>query len=108
MFVVNLLLTVLPANRVKVVRAVRSITGPTLAQPGCRKFGLYCDVDNDDAIILVEEWESREALNKHIQSDDFRVILSLMDSAEKPPELAIHEVSSTAGLDFVEQLRTVQ
>lgn len=107
MYLLHLTLEVSYVNHAKVVQAIHSITGLTSVQPGCSKFGLYCDVDNDDALILVEEWESREALHKHIQSDDFRVILSLMDSAEKPPALAIHEVSSTAGLDFVEQLRKV-
>ncbi len=107
MVVVHLHLTVSSANRAKVVNAVRSMAGPTTVQSGCCKFGLYCSVDNDDALVLVEEWDSREALQKHIQSDDFRIILSLMDSAEEQPELVIHEVSSTAGLDFVEQLRKV-
>ena len=108
MFVVYLNLTVSSVNRAKVINAVRSMTGTILVQPGCSKFGLYCDVENDDALILVQQWDSREALQEHIRSDDFRIILSLMDLAEKSPELAIHDVSNTAGLDLVEQLRKVQ
>jgi len=107
MFVVHLYLTVSPANRLKVVSAVRSTSGRTSAKPGLLKYGLYCDVDNDDALILVEEWESTEELHRYIRSDDFRIILSLMDLAEEAPEINIHEVSSTAGLDLVGKLRTL-
>lgn len=104
MFVVHLCLTVAFENRAKVVEAVQSITGPTLVQLGCRKFCLYSDVNNDDVLILLEMWDSREALYKHIRSDDFRIILSLMDSAVEPPDFAIHDVSNTNGMEFVEQL----
>ena len=108
MIVVHLYLSVSHANRTKIVDAVRSVHGPISVQPGCRKFSLFCDVDNDDALILVEEWDSHEALQKHIQSEDFRVILSLIDHAEKEPEFAIHEVSNTSGLEFLDRSRTHQ
>ncbi len=108
MYVFHISLEVSSVNRTKVVRAIRSITGSTLVQPGCRRFCLYCDVDNDDSLILIEEWDSQDAFNDHIRSDDFRIILSLMDSSKKTPEVAIHEVSNTAGLDLVKQLRTAQ
>ena len=48
MIVVHLYLSVSHANRTKIVDAVRSVHGPISVQPGCRKFSLFCDVDNDD------------------------------------------------------------
>ena len=35
---------------------------PICVEPGCNYFSLYNDINNDNALMLVGEWESQEAL----------------------------------------------
>ena len=85
--------------------SARMITGPTCVQPGCISCSFYQDLNDPDAIILVEEWESRENLDDRIKSDSYRVILSLMELAVEAPEIKINTISKTEGLEAIEALR---
>ena len=82
------------------------IIGPTKVQPGCISCGFYQDLNDPDAILFVEEWESRESLDKHIKSDSYRVILSLMELSTENPEFKLNTISETEGLEPVEALRS--
>jgi quinol monooxygenase YgiN len=92
------------AKRADVIRVFDSLIGPTSVQPGCISVKLYSDVNNDDDLMLIEEWNSQKDLERHIRSDDFRKILAVMDLAAKPPEISFQTISSTAGFDLVEKL----
>ena len=82
------------------------IIGPTRVQPGCIGCSFYQDLDEPDAILFVEEWDSRESLDKHIKSDSYRVILSLMELSTENPEFKLNTISETEGLEAVEALRS--
>ena len=56
--------------------------------------------------MYVEEWESRENLERHIKSDPYRIILSLMELSGEPPEIKINTISKTEGLEAIEAIRT--
>jgi quinol monooxygenase YgiN len=55
--------------------------------------------------MLMVEWESQEALEQHIQSDEFRKILEVMELAGRTPEIRFCTISDSAGFELVEALR---
>jgi quinol monooxygenase YgiN len=66
---------------------------------------VYSQTENSDSLVLLEEWKSREGLEQHIRSDDFRTILAVMDLAIEPPEIKFVTASNTAGMELIEELR---
>jgi hypothetical protein len=56
----------------------------------------------------VEEWESREKLDRHFNSEQYRIILSLMEASDQFPEIKIYTVSKTEGLEAIEAARRGQ
>jgi len=68
----------------------RSNAGDARTYPG-RKGGLelrlYEEVGNGNALILVEEWETQEDLERHLRTDNQRRLLELMDLSSEQPEL---------------------
>jgi hypothetical protein len=54
----------------------------------------------------MEQWESKEDLNRHIQSSLYNWILSAMELASEVPKIYFHEVSKTTGMDLIQTLRT--
>ena len=87
------------------MNSARLILGPTRIQPGCISCRLYQDLDEADAVILVEEWESRKKLDHHLNSDQYRIILSLMEASDRFPDIKINTVSKTEGLEGIEAVR---
>ncbi len=36
-------------------------------EPGCIKFAVHRDVDDPDVLLIIEQWESREAYESHLK-----------------------------------------
>ena len=83
----------------------RSIIGPTSVLPGCISCRLSQDLNDPDIAYLIEEWETREDLDTRIRSEEFRVILSLMELSDESPEIKFFTVSKCEGMEVIERLR---
>jgi quinol monooxygenase YgiN len=76
-----------------------------MAQPGCIACHIYAEQGQEPAVVLVERWESRAALEAHIRSEAYRRILGAIELAGGPPEVNFDVVSATEGMDLIERLR---
>ena len=104
MISVPLQLKVVPEKRWDVLKTIHTIIGPTTVRSGCLHCGLYSNTSNDDELILLEKWESHEALERHLRSDEFRKIIAAMETANELPEISFNTVASTEGIEFVEKI----
>ena len=105
MITLILSLNVSPTDRKNAVNIFNAVAGSTSVKPGCKRIRLYSDVNNDDDLILIEEWNSMSELERHIGSDEFRKIMAIMDMAIYPPEISFNTVSSVKGFELVEKIR---
>ena len=108
MITVTLRIKVSDKRRQDFINSAKLILGPTRIQPGCMSCRLYQDLDEPDAVFLVEEWESREKLDRHFSSEQCRIMLSLMEAADQFPEFKINTVSKMEGLEAIEAARRGQ
>ena len=105
----NMVITILhlkaaPEKRLNIIKTIHAMIGPTKAQSGCLHCELFGSTQNDDNLILLEKWESKETLNQHIKSDEFRKVLAAMDAACEPPTINFYEIEADAGLELVEKV----
>ena len=108
MITVNLRVKVSHKRRQDFMNSARLILEPTKIQSGCISCRLYQDLDEPDAVFLVEEWESREKLDRHFKSEQYRIVLSLMEASDQFPEIKINTVSKIEGLEAIEAARRGQ
>ena len=106
MHIVTLRIKVPQDQRNRFLDAARRVVGPTEVQPGCISCRFYQDVNDPDAVFLVEEWQTRQELDQHLTSQEYRIVLSLVDMSEKPPEFKISTISKTEGLEALEAMRS--
>ena len=92
-----------PRSRAEVVRTLAAQLGPTRVQPGCRKCDLYQDVENSEAITLVEEWESQTDLDPRLRSEDYRAVLGAMELSQELPVIHFDTVTRRAGSGILGQ-----
>ena len=105
MITVTLRIKVSSKRRQDFMDSARLILEPTKIKPGCISCRLYHDLDEPDAVFLVEEWVSRKELDRHFNSDQYRIVLSLMEASDQFPDIKINTISKTEGLEAIEAVR---
>ena len=100
-------LRILPApdRRAEILEVFRAVQGPVRAQPGCIACHIYEEQGADEAIVLVERWESQETLEAHLRSEAYRRILGAIELSGAPPDLRFEYVSATEGMELIERSR---
>jgi quinol monooxygenase YgiN len=54
----------------------------------------------------VEEWKSRKELDCHLNSEQYRIVLSLMEASDQFPEIKLNTISKMEGLEAIEAARS--
>jgi quinol monooxygenase YgiN len=100
-------LTVAPAHgcREEMMKIFWLLLGPVRAEPGCQGCRLYEEVGNEDVLLYVEEWETREDLERHMRSARYERLLAIMEASARPPILRYDVVSCSQGLEYLEAVR---
>ncbi len=105
MMIVRMTLNVHPEKHLEVLQTLLSLMEPLRKVPGCRSCAAFCDIEEENRFILLEEWETRNQMNNHIRSQQFDVLLGTKTLLSDPPRIRIHTVSRTVGMDAVRALR---
>lgn len=68
-------------NRSQYLELVKELVELTKTNDkGCLKYELFEDTENSNLLTFIEEWESKEALNSHLNSKHFKRIVPLLHS----------------------------
>lgn len=97
-------MTVPAGKKDELLEVIRMILGPSRAENGCLSARIYQDILDEDSFVLLEEWESRIDLDKHIRGDNFRKLLLMMDSLSGVPEVSFHLGDRPEGLQAIEEI----
>ena len=92
-----------PENRRDdILRSLQSLVGPASAEAACAACRVFQEADNPNAITFVQVWNSREALQRHVRSHQYRHLLSVVDLSHTAPEIRLDKVSAVdAGIDVL-------
>ena len=85
---------------------LKNMEALTSAKPDCRFCCVYEQVNDRRAVLYVEKWQTREALERHVQSSMYMRLLTAMELSGEAPEIQFYEVSKTMGMEMIEALRT--
>lgn len=97
--VINGRMKLRPERHGDAVTAAAEMAATSRSEPGCRQYRLGEDLEDRSVLLLVEEWESDEALEAHLAAPHFRVFSkTLGEVLDGDPELTRFEVSSSRPL----------
>ena len=68
-------ISVRPENRKELCLTVASLLNPIRQEPGCLAYKFYGEAGDDNSFLLMGEWKTREALNRHLDSNNFAVLI---------------------------------
>ena len=104
MIAVSIRLAMTPDRGTQAVSILRSLLEPTRVMRGCSSFTVYRDLEDPNALLLIQRWECTEDLARYVRGRDFQQVLAVIELAEEPPEIAIDTVAATQGMEFIEEL----
>jgi quinol monooxygenase YgiN len=91
-------LKALAAKRKELRQTLESIAAQTTKEKGCLDSSFYQRTEDDTDFLLIGAWESRTALDDHLQSARFSVLMGAKSLLSRPPEVVIHTVAASAVL----------
>jgi quinol monooxygenase YgiN len=105
MITCTLRLLVSKSQRPQVLASLTALIGWTRVEPGCRACHLLADVEEPQAIVLWEEWNTQGDLDRHLRSEDYRRVLAAIELSKEAPEIRFDTVETRGGFEVVEAAR---
>jgi len=105
MIIVGITMNALIEKRTEVMQTLLSMIEPTENGRGCLSCHVSRDIEDKNVFSLIEEWETREDLDDHIKSARFSVLLGTKSLLCEPPQIEIHTVSQSEGMEVIHAAR---
>jgi quinol monooxygenase YgiN len=106
MIVIRVGMNVHQEKQLEFTQTLLSIIEPAGKEAGCLSYNVFCDIEDDCAFSVLAEWETREALNHHLRSQRFGVLLGTKTLLCESPKIQIHTVSGSEGIEAVDAARS--
>ena len=83
-------------RREELQAAAERMQAESRKEDGCLRYEFYTAIADPLSFVAVEEWEDRDALERHFGQPHFQEFVQrLGEAVSEPPEIAIHEVAHT-------------
>jgi quinol monooxygenase YgiN len=92
-------------KRSEVMQTLISMIEPTENEMGCLSCNVYRDIEHKNVFSLMEDWSTREDLDNYMRSNRFSVLLGTKSLLCEPPDIQIHTVSHSEGMETVNAAR---
>jgi quinol monooxygenase YgiN len=90
-------------RRGDVLNILSSVTERSRFEEGCINSRVYQDAEAEPVFMLDQLWESKEDLERHLRSEEFRKVLLVLEMSLEPPEVRFEEISRTSGVEAIER-----
>ncbi len=105
MIVFKITMNVIPEKQLEIMQTLLPMIEPTAKKKGCLGFSVFSDIEDQNRLSLMGEWETRKDLDHHIASHQFSVLMGAKGLLCEPPDIQILTVSRSEGMDAVDSIR---
>ena len=99
MILVIIRMKVLSEKRMELSQTIASLIGSIRTEKGCKRCDFCQSIEDEDDLLLLEEWDTQENLKSYLQSGRFRVLRGAMNLLKEPYEMMFHTVFHLAGME---------
>jgi quinol monooxygenase YgiN len=105
MIVIKITMNAIPGKQLEMSQTLLSMIESRVKKPGCLSYGVFCDIKDKNRFCLLEEWKTGAALDQHIASRRFSILLGTKALLCEPLDIQIFTVSRSEGMDAVLSIR---
>jgi len=103
MLAYRLKIEVKPYKPDEFVNSIRSFSRRISKQKGCLDFSVYQDSDKGNTYLVVGDWETRQAMEKHFKTKDFELLIGAARVLGESFSMNIAEASKTGGIELARE-----
>jgi quinol monooxygenase YgiN len=86
-------------KREALVRVGQAIAAASRTEAGCISYRMYEDIERENEFVIVEEWETNEALQQHFATPHVAEFMRAIPATiVGPPDVKFHTIASTMDL----------
>jgi quinol monooxygenase YgiN len=97
--------TVRPENRTELCLTIASLLEPIRHEKGCRAYRFYREDGDQYSFILIGEWETRDAWDRHLNSDSFSILLGSLTLLSNRSDVEFKLLSHVSAIEAVTKAR---
>ena len=94
-------MSVLSEKRMELSQTITSLIGSIRTEKGCKRCDFCQSVEDENKLLLLEEWDTQENLKNHLKSGRFKVLRGAMNLLRGPYEIIFHTVFHPAGMEEI-------
>lgn len=98
-------ITICRENRKELCLTIASLLNLIRQEEGCSSYRFYRDADNKNAFVLIGEWETRDAWDHHLKSDNFAVLVGSLRLLGERAGVDFKLLSHAVGIEAVTRAR---
>ena len=103
MLIYQLKIEIKPYKSDEFINSARLFSRRICKQKGCLDFNVYQDIDKENTYIVVGEWKTHQAMEKHFQTQEFELLIGAVRVLGETFEMIIAEVSKTGGFELARE-----
>ena len=103
MLAYRLKIKVKPYKPEEFVNSMRLFSRRISKQKGCLDFSVYQDSDKENTYLVVGDWETRQAMDRHFKTKDFELLIGAARVLGETFSMNIAEVSKTGGFELARE-----
>ena len=101
MILVIMRMKVLPEKRLELSQTIALLTVAIRTEKGCLRCDFCRNVEKENELCLLEEWDTRESLLSHLESERFKILRGATNLLKEPYKIMLHTVFHPEGLEKV-------
>jgi quinol monooxygenase YgiN len=74
------------------IKLYEELVEKTRTEEGCISYSLFRDIEDDSILTMIEEWESKDALDKHFKTEHFTKLVPMIGKLRKSSEVNIYKL----------------
>ncbi len=91
MIIVNATITVKPGARDNIILKSNDLIELTRLEVGCISYKLFASTEDDNVLMMIEQWENFEDLESHMQTEHFLAYVEdIEDMINKNIDIAVY------------------
>ena len=73
------------------IKLYEELVEKTRKEDGCISYSLFRDIEDDSILTMIEEWESKDALDKHKKTEHFTRLVPIIGELRKSSEVNVYQ-----------------
>ena len=94
MILVIIRMKVLAEKRKELSQTITSLIGSIRTEKGCQRCDFCRSMEDENELCILEDWDTRENLNRYLKSERFRVLRGAMNLLQEPYAMMFHTVAA--------------